>query len=190
MGKGVSWFDASQIAPREIWEQHCAPDEFAIVPPSVIQTLLPCLPQALVAKTQKGVIVASGTAYGVVYMINLLRIDERDKAVDQEPFALAFIGENPTISGCLLHHGDWQGRTVHFADDIWEYITASGVGDFYRLLDLPLKERGRLDELDKTSHQEAFRKAVQELYSMVKEWLNSGSLDNNNEEKKQDFGTT
>ena len=190
MGKKVSWFDASQIAPREIWGQYCAPGEFAIVSPSVVQILLPCLPQALLENTQKGIIVASGTTYGAVYMINLLRIDERDRAVDQEPFAVAFIGEDPTISGCLLHHGNWQGRTIHFADDVWERVTTSGLGEFYPLLDLPLKERGRLDELDKTSHQEAFRKAAQELYSMVKEGLNSSTLDSKTGKKKQDFDTT
>jgi hypothetical protein len=46
-------------------------------------------------------------------MLNLNRVDPNDHAVDQQLFAIAFMGDTSAPSGVLVQHGDWEGRTSH-----------------------------------------------------------------------------
>ena len=103
-------------------------------------------------------------AAATVVVCNAQRVDPKEKAIDQEPFGIAVIGDEPAPSGLLLHHGDWNGRTVSdLPEGFWKYVESSGVGDYFPFQKFPGGACGPLDDLRKTSHGMAFREVVGRL---------------------------
>lgn len=102
------------------WINLCPPNEFRIVDPYS----LPCnLPPRLIDKCEGSFVIASGTIgsdyiYG---MANLYRYDTKDKAYDQQPFGYVIVGQDVMASGCMIQHGDWNGRTIYIPDSINDY---------------------------------------------------------------------
>lgn len=160
MGKKVSWFDTTK-EDREFWESICPPNEYRIIKPDMLPDVVPC---ELVDKADSILVVASGTESGnVIYMANLHRVDENDYSIDQEPFGLAFLGNDTTTSGCLIHHGKWDERTTKPPEDFWEYITASGIGNCYPISELPKAKTGKIEDLSIGSQEGAFQAVCSKL---------------------------
>ena len=116
------------------------------------------IPEGLKGKCQEAVVVASTCALGVVYSINLQRIDAKDKAIDQMPFALVAV-PNMAASSCLLHHADYEGRTTHPDETFWEMVNASGIEQYIHIPESPPNRQGPLSELKGSSHEKGFLKA-------------------------------
>jgi hypothetical protein len=100
-------------------------------------------------------------------MVNVNRVDFRDGAIDQEPFALAFFAQGPAPSGCFIHHGEWFGRTDPPPPEFWQHLQASGLGTCYPLASLPHQQSGPLHELRIRSQQEAFQAVVGKMRATV-----------------------
>lgn len=160
MSKKVTWFNTSNEIRSE-WENICPVNEFRIIPPS---ELPPIIPAPLIEKTDSIFIVSSGSQYGqILYMANMHRVDYKDFAIDQQPFGVVFQGSKPATSGCLLHHGNWENRTVHPPDEFWMALQSSGIGNLYPFSELPSTNMGNVSELKVTSQHAAFSKLVKTL---------------------------
>lgn len=154
------WFEISH-ENREEWESLCPPNEYRVVDPTLLPSIIPI---ALKNKLNSALIIASGEANGIVfYMINLMRVDTKDAAIDQQPFGLAFVGDTPIPSGCLIDHGNWQGRTIKPPSDFWSLISKSGIRSVYPLAEMPRNSFGNIRDLQVTSQEEAFNTIVLQL---------------------------
>ena len=90
------------------------------------------MPSSLRDKIDNGVVMVSGTPEGDVVMVcNLSRVDHKDSAVDQQPFAIIFDSQRHAGSGVFLNHGTWEGRTSSPPDEFWDHVDESGVGNYY-----------------------------------------------------------
>lgn len=123
------------------------------------------LPSGLIDKSFGAVIVGSGDAHNAVYMINLLRHDKREQAVDQQPFAIAYRNVEGVIdlTAAVLHHGDWPGRTTYPGDGFIGAVEGSGITNFYPYIGVPNKEQGSITELEPDSQKKAFWNTVKAI---------------------------
>lgn len=161
-----NWFNIRN-ENRAKWEGFCPVGEFRILPSNVLSGVLP---EALINQYGSVFIMASGTVSdNVYYMANGNRVDFPDSAVDQMPFGLAFVGDNPIASGCIIQHGDWENRTIHPPDEFWQRVTASGISSFYPLSELPAESSGKITDLKIESQENAFRNIVDVLKEQVGE---------------------
>jgi hypothetical protein len=159
-----NWFNISK-EDREKWEALCPPEEYRVMSANVLKGLLP---DGLINQYNSVLIMASGTSNGnVYYMANGNRVDDPDRAIDQMPFGLAFIGNNPIPSGCLLQHGDWGNRTIYPPQDFWGHVTASGISSYYPHSEMPPNLAGKIPDLKIDSQNAAFEKLGEVLKDQV-----------------------
>ena len=137
----------------------CDPGEYCVLSQASIPSVIP---ENLKQKCQGAVIVASTCDTGLVVCINLQRVDTKDKAIDQMPFALIAVPDN-AASSCLLHHADYQGRTTYPDDGFWEMVNASGIEKYVQFPESPPNKKGSLSELKGSSHEKGFLKAKAEI---------------------------
>jgi hypothetical protein len=161
-----NWFNI-QNEDRAKWEELCPVGEYRILPSNVLSGVLP---EALIKQFSSVFIMASGTMSGnAYYMANGNRVDFPDNAVDQVPFGLAFVGNNPIASGCIIQHGDWENRTIYPPDEFWQQVAVSGISNFYPLSESPTETSGNITNLKIDSQQHAFRNIVDVLKGQVEE---------------------
>jgi hypothetical protein len=166
MGKSVTWFDGSDEDAQE-WKDLCPENEFRVVKASQLPKIVP---SRLLDKADSALVIASGTASGdVVYMLNINRVDQTDRAIDQEAFGIAFRSDDTTTSGCLIHHGQWENRTSKPPQCFWDVVAASGIGNCYPIPELPVAKSGTLSELCIKSQEGAFQEVVTKLKAMFDE---------------------
>ena len=164
--KRYDWFDISN-QDKEDWEKICPVNEYRILKPADFPNILP---NSLVDKYDSIFIMASGSNNGVAYyMANGNRVDFNDNAIDQQPFGLAFIGDETIPSGSLIQHGDWEDRTTEPPDEFWNHISCSGIGTCYPLSELPSTESGSIEDLNINSQKDAFNDLVKSLKKFTKE---------------------
>ncbi|MFC1572811.1 hypothetical protein ACFL6M_04350 [Candidatus Eisenbacteria bacterium] len=143
---------------RHEWEAICPPGEYRVIQAADVP---PLIPSALVGKGHSFLIMASGTQDGTAYyMVNTNRLDHKDRAIDQEPFGLAFVGDDPVASGCFIHHGTWEGRTRKVPQSFLDAIAASGIETQYAVTSIPSTSAGKIEELEIASQQSAFQELV------------------------------
>lgn len=160
------WFNVKNEDRRK-WESLCPPGEYRILPREALSGILP---EPLINKFTNFFIMASGTSSGnVYYMANGNRIDFNDNAVDQMPFGLAFVGDNPIASGCFIQHGDWENRTTTPPNEFWLEIRSSGIPTHYPLSELPTESSGKITDLKIDSQHHAFSNIVETLKEQVGE---------------------
>jgi rubrerythrin len=80
---------------------------------------------------------------------------------------MAFVGDRPIPSGCLIQHGDWDNRTTNPPPEFWGLITISGTNSFYPLSEIPAENTGRITDLNINSQHMAFGKLVEVLKDQV-----------------------
>ncbi len=167
MGKEWSYICTSEI-DRLACEQICPVGEFRAVGRKDIPAFIA---SGLRAKADSAVIVASGSPEGaMMFMVNIHRVDQKAAAIDQESFAIVFNGTTPALSGCMIHHGNWSGRTTAPPPEFWPALTASGIGNRYPFAQLPSNSGGPISELEIQSHHDAFAA----LSDRLKECFTSG----------------
>jgi hypothetical protein len=160
MGKLFSWIDTSQ-QDRDEWERFCPPGEYRIVSPNSVPAVIP---RGLLKKAESVLVVASGSPEGqILYMVNIHRVDTPAGAIDQEPFGIVFHGSTPSSAGCLLHHGNWQGRTTKPPQEFWTALNSSGIGSCLPIETLPKNAAGPIAQLNNPSQHDAFRALVRRL---------------------------
>ena len=78
------------------------------------------------------VMIAAPTSTGGTYLVfNARRVDTKDRAIDQEPFAIINHSTGPSSAGMFIHHGDWEGRTETAPQEFWDHVEESGIGDYF-----------------------------------------------------------
>lgn len=165
MGKKYSWFDTSK-EKRDIWEQLCPADQYRVLVPTDVPSIIP---RQLLAKACSVLIVGSGSVHGqILYMANILRVDNSASAIDQEPFGIVFQGNAPASSGCLLHHGNWTGRTTYPPPDFWQTLATSGIDQRYPFESLPSSPAGPITDLHVPSQHGAFQALIFKLKDQLK----------------------
>jgi hypothetical protein len=122
-------------------------------------------------KCDSAVLMTSTGPNGILILVwNSLRVDEKARAIDQEPFAIARLSTGQMPSGLFLHHGNWHGRTSQdLPPGFWEHIRASGIGNYFPQNHLPQSSTGSLGDLFGTSHANAF-------YTVLDAFRNQGLL--------------
>lgn len=134
---------------------------------------LPGISKRLTEKCSMMMIAASGDSTGrVFYMANLLRPDSNDKkgvAVDQMPFGFVFDAASPLLSGALIQHGDWDGRTTYPPVSAWDGIVDSDYSCYTKLSLVPPASAGSIYDLEGTSHELAFTTLIGRLSAAAKE---------------------
>ena len=122
-------------------------------------------PSAFRSKLDSGVMIAAPTSSGGTYLVfNARRVDFKDRAIDQEPFAVIVHSSGPDPSGMFLHHGDWEGRTETPYSSFWSQVDESGVGDYFLANPPSGRTSGSLDELSR-GDRGAFETAIRYLRS-------------------------
>ena len=158
MSKGVKmkcqFFHLEKEKVEEV-RRVCDPGNYCVLSQASIPSVIP---DGLKGKCQEAVVVASTCDMGVVYCINLQRIDVKDKAVDQMPFALVAV-PNMAASSCLLHHADYEGRTSHPDESFWQMVNASGIEEYVQLPESPPSRKGPISTLKGSSHEKGFLKS-------------------------------
>ncbi|MEQ8853604.1 hypothetical protein [Gimesia sp.] len=122
------------------------------------------MPKSLKQKIDNCVVMASGTPEGDVVMVcNLCRVDQKDSAVDQQPFAIVFDSHGHAESGVYLDHGNWPERTSSPQSDFWRHVDESGIGNYFYPSLPDGSQSGTLESLPETSHRAAFNEMVSRM---------------------------
>lgn len=138
-----------QPADEPAWRGLCPVGEYRVVEPAQLPNTIPV---SLKAKLKNSVVMASGTPTGgAIIVANSNRLDRKDEAIDQSPFAVAVLSQGTAPSGCFIQHGNWERRTVAAPPDFWAAVAASGVERVWLPGDtMPPAAAGRLEDLPKT----------------------------------------
>ncbi len=139
-------------------QELCPLNTFKVVNPKEIS--IADLPKGLIEKTFQFVVCGSGdTLSSAVYMLNFIRSDQKDCAIDQEPLIVACHDSSYLTAG-FIHHGDWPGRTVYPDSNFFKTITESGIMSYYPYVGMPDKVVGHISELTPDSQRQAFWNGV------------------------------
>ena len=129
------------------------------------ENLLGVYPDAFRAKLDSALVILSGTPSGTTILVcNAFRVDAKADAIDQEPFGVLVSPSGASTGGLFLHHGDWPERTVTPPAGFWDFVSASGVGNYFYANPPSGVTQGPLETLP-GGHAEAFRRVVDHLSS-------------------------
>ena len=129
------------------------------------------IPEALRSKLTGAVMMWDRANAGSVYLVvNGVRLDPDDYALDQEPFGVAVSSSGADTSGVFIHHGDWDDRTVPLSTTHGDLLASTSLGQYFPFGDAPPSSSGPLSELTKTSHEGAFS-------AMMQHFIESASTD-------------
>jgi hypothetical protein len=155
-----SWVSIDDESRSE-WEKLCPIGEYRVIQ---AEDVPPIVPAPLVEKGHSFLVMASGSPTGTaIYMVNTNRLDTKDRAIDQEPFGLAFVGNNPVYSGCFIHHGTWEGRTRSVPKGFIDGISSSTLDESYCVTSIPNEPAGKIEDLSVDSQQKAFQHLLDKL---------------------------
>ena len=119
------------------------------------------IPLSLRSKLTGAMMMWEQSIGGSVYLVfNGVRLDEKDNALDQEPFGIAVNSSGADTSGVFIHHGDWEGRTVQLSTADSDLLQSTALGEYFPLGDIPQGSNGSLSDLAKTSHEGAFNRMM------------------------------
>lgn len=120
------------------------------------------IPEGLRSKLTGAVMMWDKSTGGSVYLVvNGVRLDPGDHALDQEPFGVAVRPSGVDTSGVLIHHGDWDDRTVPLSTAHGNLLASTYLGQYFPFGDPPPSSSGPLSELTRTSHEGAFNRMMQ-----------------------------
>lgn len=122
------------------------------------------IPQALKEKMPSAILMWERTSVGSIYLVcNGIRIDEKDSALDQEPFGIIVHSSGGSTFGIFIHHGDWNNRSVPITGEVRKILQSTSLSRRFPLGEIPSKSSGPLSDLKETSHEKAFRRVIQVL---------------------------
>ncbi len=116
---------------------------------------------ALQAKCPEALLMSSTTANDTTILVcNLYRVDQKDFALDQQPFAVAVTSTSTASSGLFIQHGNWDGRTnYNVPQAFWDIVAASGVGAVGPTIALP-SNNGPFSDLQGFPDEKAFMRVI------------------------------
>ncbi len=139
----------------------CPLNEYRILRPEELKSLN-LLPDTLLDKMDSILLVCSGSSEDMAcFMMNGNRVDFKDDAVDQMPFAFFCSGSTPLTSGSLTQHGDWPSRSDKSPpQEFWDQISSSGIGQCFPLPEMPVCHSGSISDLKIKSQWDALEDSV------------------------------
>lgn len=148
----------------QIFRELCPENEFRVYEKNIE---LHGVSKGLTDQISNMMIASSGDSNGrVYYMANLHRPDPKDrngKAIDQMPFGFVFDNEIPMLSGALIQHGDWQGRTVYPPESVWQDLINGEIQAYMNINLVPAVTAGSIYDLDGSTQQAAFSTLISGL---------------------------
>jgi hypothetical protein len=115
-------------------------------------------------KIDSAVLIAAPTSTGGTYLaFNAIRVDYKDRALDQEPFAVIVHSTGADSEGMFLHHGNWAGRTVHPSTTFWDRVDESKIGSYFLAFPPSGMTSGTLDQLP-----EGYKNAFAEVTAWIR----------------------
>lgn len=146
---------------RSAWEALCPVGEYRVLQAEDVPDVIS---PGLIEKGHSFLMIASGSTTGTAYyMVNVNRIDIAAGAIDQEPFGIAFVGDNPAYSGCYIHHGNWPGRTRPIPSGFISGVSGSTLACCYSVTSIPDLPAGKIQDLKVSSQQDAFQELLLSL---------------------------
>ncbi len=145
----LQWYSPSGQNFTE-WNSLCNLQQFCLRKPSELPDIIA---QGLKDKSHSVLMMASGIASGegtAYFVANIIRLDSKAHAYDQQPFAIPFVGGEFAGSALMIHHGNWPGRT-----------------DGYPLE--PSAISGNLSDLYLDSHKYAFEISVAQVRRVLED---------------------
>jgi len=107
----------------------------------------PILSNGLVDKCNSFIIAASGSTDGMLYSFIGIRPDAGD-VVDEHPFVFYYdYNDESKNFGGIIHHGNWEDRTVPLNDSQIQAMSASGLTASFTYKSIPADGSGSLDDL-------------------------------------------
>lgn len=152
------YFNTEKIGKEDVIAV-CPVNEYRVISPKDVPFPFP---QALLDKCDSVFVTVSGGPNDITFaMFNFNRVD--GKAIDQMPFMVGFIGEDATVSGVLVQHGNWPGRTSYPTEGFFDNLTASGIGNCYPIPELPTTSSGSVHDLKPLSQEGAWSVAIKRI---------------------------
>ena len=122
------------------------------------------IPVSLRSKMTSALLMWERTSSGSVYLVcNGIRRDEKDNALDQEPFGIVVHSSGASRSGTFIHHGAWDDRTIDITPEVTQVLESTSIGNYFPLGEAPSGSSGPLSDLSGTSHEGAFRTVLKQL---------------------------
>jgi hypothetical protein len=104
------------------------------------------------------------TSSSSIFLIfNGIRLDQKDNALDQEPFGIVINSTGASTYGIFIHHGDWPNRTTPITSEVQKILESTSLGNYFPLNEVPQSSSGSLTDLQNTSHERAFNKTIDRL---------------------------
>ena len=155
MGTKNTPLDTSRES-RAYYEEHWPLGGVYVIPPNEAPPFL--FSSGLLAKTDRIVVAASGVSGGPAdYMLDLLRVHEKEHALKQHPVIVRFFPDgSPAPSGCLPQHADFPGRNISLSGE-WAAFKANRSGGFYPVSGFPTATSGLIANLTSPPLEEAYR---------------------------------
>lgn len=134
---------------------------------SVVETsaLPPGAPTGLLSKCPFVVVMHASSGGAAVIVINAMRLDQNDRAIDHQPIIVSFDHAAKAASGGIIQHGTWRGRTLTLDETMFRGIAASGIQVHFPEGAIPARPSGALSDLSTSAHSRAFWEAVGALGS-------------------------
>jgi hypothetical protein len=151
MAKSNQFSGLNVVSSLSAFEKLCPVNEYRILSSGEYPA---DLPTNVSQKFNQAVMVASGSSSSVVYMINGIRVDKDD--LDEEPMIVAFDRDTGKGFGGIIHHGNWDGRTMPMPEEMRVHVSSSGIQSYFPLDHIPPSRSGSLSELMRSSQSAAF----------------------------------
>ena len=146
---------------RSDWEAICPVGEYRVIQPKDVPSIIP---RELVDKGHSFLVMAFSSPNGtVIYMVNINRIDKKERAIDQEPCGIAFVGNEPVHSGCFIHHGNWKGRTRYIPEEFIDVVSGTALAACYSVTSIPSDPIGKIKDLEISSQRDALHQLMETI---------------------------
>jgi hypothetical protein len=142
MGRRFTPLDTSREVRENYTDRWPIGGEY-VIPPAALPDLFWQQCSGLVAKTWHAIVRPQGLSGGAVdFLFSLLRVDQKARALDQDPALVRFHGDRPAGSGVLLHHPSFLDRTIPLSGEPWNTLNANRSGDYIPFSGLPATTSG------------------------------------------------
>lgn len=177
-------FDWSHLnqAGKDVYRLLCPINEYRVIHLDEAATLPGISPGLLKNCSTTLFIAASGDANGrVYYLANLHRPDPRDRkgaAIDQMPFGFIFDNNVELLSGALIQHGEWDGRSTYPAPSAWQNLVDGNIKTYAELQIVPDQDSGSIFDLNCHTQLGAFSTIIGKLSSQASKFILQSETDN------------
>lgn len=134
------------LPDKSHWESLIGNMEYKRIPTSDLPSSV--RDNGLTAKFNSVILAASGSTASMAYSAIGLRPDKNDK-LDEHPFVFYYDNNNDSENfGGIIHHGDWNQRTIDLNPNQITALSASGLTASFTYKDIPPNSSGSLIELN------------------------------------------